>query len=214
MGHAIGLGGDGTAFIGGRLGTNPTFGTPRFALRSLGGPTGLPQDVPGPLNGGTFETVPTIAYAANGDALLTNGRQVAFRPAGAGSAIGPAQDISATSGLVAEVMSVAPSGEAIVAGGGNPSSIPNKLGFRPAGASAQVSLANLQDLGPGRMIGAVLDPDGAAIVVWTQDNTLYQAVRAAGQPSFASPTTVPNPGGLSPGPVPAHVRVRSPPGTR
>ena len=159
----------------------------KLGLRPPGGPTGAFAALPGNLGSPSLIGVHDPA----GNLLLGDGTQIAYRPAGLGSAVGPIQQLPGGSEISA--MAVAPSGEALVGIGSNPA----RVAFRPAGPAAQVDVANAQTL-PGsvasdRIVGMALDADGAAVVVYTSGGSLVQITRAAGSASFSGPVAIPSP---------------------
>jgi hypothetical protein len=166
--NPISLATDGTGLL---FGFPTNAGDLRLGVRPLGGPLGSPQALPSGI--GTGGNVPVVGQFSDGSALIADpaSGRIAFRPAGAGATVGPAQVLG--SGKSPAAIATVASGEALIglAGGTSLGAAPG-VAFRPAGASAQVDIAHEQTFGTnaGRLIGVVLDPGGGAAVVWI-DNT-------------------------------------------
>jgi hypothetical protein len=157
----------------------------RIGLRANGA-VGPFSALPGVMGDAGFMT----AQDAAGNLLLADDFQIALRPAGRSSAVGPMQQLGGSDRVGA--LAVAPTGEALVGIGTNPA----RVAFRPAGATSQVDVASAQSL-PGtgasdRIVGMALDASGAAVVVYTSGNALLQTTRAAGQTSFTNPVQIPS----------------------
>lgn len=183
---------DGTALLFGW----PASGRKQLAVRPRGGPIGAPAGTTVYSN----YDAPEVAFDAAGNALggSRESRIIAYRPAG--GQFGTTQSLS-TFGYPLEI-SMAPSGEAMVGtDNGFTTNGAVKVAFRPAGPDAQVDVANEQVFSPAagtylRLLGLQMDPDGAAIVVMGYGDTVYQAVRAAGEASFGAPTAIPQAAGV------------------
>ncbi|MEO6867422.1 MAG: hypothetical protein ABI200_05325 [Gaiellales bacterium] len=180
---------DGTGLVVGKGGSSV-----EFATRAKGGTTGAFTALPY-FSSSVFDADGKVRVVFDGasNALIgnVNGSAIAYRPAGAASAIGATTSMGANNKLGS--MSMISSGDAFIAMGGSPGTI--KVGFRPAGAASIVDSTNAQDFGKGNVIGTVLDPDGSGIVVFTDAaGALFQAVRPAGSAVFTSPTEISAPG--------------------
>jgi hypothetical protein len=186
--NAVQMAPGGLGFITGFAASAPS--RVRFALRPGDGPVGSPTDFPGTMG---QTALPTFGFDAAGDALIINrdNRQAGYRRAD-GQLSGP-QDLGL--GHYPAMVSVAPTGEAIV--GLNPTGPSGtvQVAFRPAGAGAQFDMNNLVDLSTnGVLIGVLLQADGGALVVWREGNVLKQVVRPSGSLTFGAPTTIASPG--------------------
>ena len=180
----------------------PVTSYPRFAVRPAGGPLGAPQDFPAGIS-----TPTAIGFAPNGDAIIARTPRVAFRPAGAASAIGTPQVVSGLGPLT--MIAVTTTGDALVGSDDFfATSGHARVAFRPAGPAGQVDVANMQTFTDGtdhvRLIGLALDPDGGAIAVLEASAGLLQSVRPPGEASFHTPTPI----GTAPGVQPGSYRVR------
>lgn len=170
----------------------PTATAFRQVLRPVGGPEAAPQNFPP--NMGVSGALPIVSWFPDGSSLLADppANRVAFRPAGAASAIGTPQDLSSGGPAGPAAIATLANGDAMIglAGGTNG---PVGVAFRPAGASSLVDIAHAQKFGSGRLIGVALDPAGGAVVVFVNAGTpgvLEQAVRPPGSASFNNPVAI------------------------
>ncbi len=169
----------------------PSPGRFRYALRPLGGTLSpVPMELPGTV-GTNFDGFWT--FDAAGDAVIANtydGR-IGYLPVGGIG--GSSQDLPP--GYYPDAVSVAPTGEALIAAA--PSTGTFRVSLRPAGAgqTADFSVGGSQLFGgpSAGLIGLLLQADGGAVVVWQEGDTLYQSVRPGGQASFGAPTAVGDP---------------------
>ena len=163
----------------------------RFKLRPLGGTLELEtHDFPAGLG---LYSLPVLGFdaAGGGVAVEQEDRQVFGFTAGLGVQ-GALQQLPA--GFYPKLVSVAPTGEAIIGMNDNGPSRPVRLAFRPAGLNTQVDTANTVDLSAGGLlIGLQLQNDGGAIAVWQEGDSLFQAVRPSGSVNFNQPTAIPSP---------------------
>ena len=165
----------------------------RMRVRPPGGPFGEPSFPPANLSPGTSGD-PSLHFASNGHGLLVSagGGNLRFHAADAGAAFAEAQ-----TGLAVSDLAMTTTGEALV---GLKESAPSRssVALRPAGPAALVDVNGRQSLGDGSdIIGMALDPDGGAVVVFTRAGGLFQAVRAPNTASFAEPTEIVSPDGLT-----------------
>lgn len=163
----------------------------RFMLRPLDGPLdGVPREFPSGLGAGS---VAVLGFTPAGDGVgveQADGQVFGFT-ASAGL-MGTLQQLPA--GFYPRLVSVAPTGEAIVGMNGNGPFSPVRLAFRPAGLNAQVNTVDTVDLSnAGVLIGLQLQDDGGAIAVWQEGDVLRQAVRPSGSVDFNTPTTIASP---------------------
>ncbi len=187
--YSFNLAPDGTALIFGFPTDGRVFPVYRLLVRPPGGPQGSPQDLPPDFGNGP----PLFAsFAPNGDGLIasTGKHAIAFRAAGAGSAVGAPQELGRSPAGIA----FGPAGNSLIGVNWDDGHV--HVVLRPAGAAGSPDLANAQDLGKGSLVGLALDPDGAAVVVFQDQSAklLEQAVRPAGAPSFQTPTEISVPG--------------------
>jgi hypothetical protein len=92
------------------------------------------------------------------------------------------------------LVSVAPTGESMIGIQAGASAEEVVVAFRPAGPDAEVDDANAEAFSAnGTLVGLQLQPDGGAVVVWQEGDELWQAVRPAGEASFADPAEIPSP---------------------
>jgi len=174
------------------MGFPVTSGAPlRFKLRPLAGTLELgTHDFPAGLG---LYSVPVLGFdsAGGGVAIEQQDRQV-FGFTTAFGLQGSLQQLPA--GFYPKLVSVAPTGEAIVGMNDNGPSRPVRLAFRPAGLNTQVDTVNTVDLSTGGvLIGLQLQNDGGAIAVWQEGDSLFQAVRPSGSVDFNPPTAIPSP---------------------
>ncbi len=174
--------------------------TDRLAIRTTHGPFGAPQIGPGPA---AWEEV-RVAFDAAGNAIVawfgvSGWLTAARRGPGPDGTYGTVQTVSnqttPSSTLAHLDLAVNPSGEALLAWvepGGNGQIL--QVAYRPAGPAstfgtpqtlANVSVSLIQPK-------VVLDPDGAAVVVWGEGSGLKQATQLAGgpYPAFAAATNL------------------------
>lgn len=177
--------------VGFPLNTPPP-GRFRYALRPIGGTlSNAPLELPGTV-GTNFDGF--WSFDAAGDALIANtydGR-IGYLPANGLSA--SSQDLP--SGYYPDAVSMAPTGEALIAAA--PSTGTIRVTLRPAGANQTVDFSQAGSQlfgGPGAgLVGLLLQADGGAVVVWREGDTLYQSVRqAGGLGSFDPPTAISDP---------------------
>jgi hypothetical protein len=168
----------------------------RFALRPLDGTLGTPKEFPAGLG---VNSLPVFGFNASGDGVGVEqeDRQVFGYSASTGGVSAAPQQLGL--GFYPKLVSVAPSGAAIIGLNDNGPFRPVRLAFRPPGLNAQVDTVNTVDLSTsGGLVGLQLQNDGGAIAVWQSGDALYQAVRPSGSPAFNAPETIPSPGsGLS-----------------
>lgn len=164
----------------------------RYAVRPLGGALGPAFEMPG-TSGTNFDGF--WRFDAAGNAVIANTYQGKLGHLPAGGVGGSSQDLPA--GYYPDAVSVAPTGEALIVAA--PSLGIIRVALRPAGPNqtADFSPTGAQlfgDTSTAGVIGALLQADGGAIVVWQQnDGTLHQSVRRSGEPSFDPPTAIADP---------------------
>ena len=163
----------------------------RFALRPLAGPLESQLEFPSEIG---QHALPVWGFDAAGDAVILDEevQKVAWR-----SANGEVSTTQTFAGhLLARwprLVSVAPSGEALIGVNERLGGSPVQLAFRPAGKSSQVDTENTVDLtNKGELFGVQLQADGGAVAVYWDEETgkLMQVVRPSGSSSFNTPTVV------------------------
>lgn len=163
----------------------------RYAPRPIGGTIGAPQEMPG-TSGTNFDGYWRFDDA--GDAVIANTYQAKLGHLPIGGIGGTSQDMPP--GYYPDAVSVAPTGEALVAAAPHPAGI-FRVNIRPAGPNQTVDLspggAQLFGTVSSDLIGVLLQADGGALVVWQDGDTLWQSVRRSGQQSFDPPTTIADP---------------------
>ena len=163
----------------------------RFKLRPLAGTLELgTRDFPAGLG---LYSVPVLGFDATGGgvAIEQADRQV-FGFTKDFGLLGPL--LTLPPGFYPKLVSVAPTGEAIIGMNDNGPSRSVRLAFRPAGLNSAVDTVNTVNLSNGGvLIGLQLQNDGGAIAVWQEGDSLFQAVRPSGSVSFNQPTAIPSP---------------------
>ena len=150
----------------------------------------MPLELPGTV-GTNFDGF--WSFDAAGDAIIANTYDGRIGHLPAGGLGGTSQDLPP--GYYPDAVSVAPTGEALIAAAPSIGTI--RVALRPAGANktTDFSAGGSQLFGgpSAGLVGLLLQADGGAVVVWREGDTLYQSVRPGGQPSFAAPTTISDP---------------------
>lgn len=164
----------------------------RFKLRPLDGTLDpiSTLEFPGGLG---VNSVPVLGFTPAGDGVgIEQEDRQAFGFAASAGLMGTLQQLPA--GFYPKLVSVAPTGEALIGMNGNGPFQPVRLAFRPAGLNAQINTVDTVDLSTsGVLIGLQLQDDGGAIAVWQEGDALYQAVRPSGSVAFNAPTPIASP---------------------
>lgn len=185
------LGPGGPGYVIGFPLTSP--GRFRYAVRPIGGtlsaPSVPPLEFPGTL-GTNYDGFWRFDAAGNAVVANTYDNRIGHIPVGGIG--GSSQDLPP--GLSPDAVSVAPTGEALIAA--VPSFGPFRVALRAAGPSAvaDFSVGGSQLFGDvGAVpIGLLLQANGGAIVVWQEGDDLYQSVRKSGELSFGVPSVIPD----------------------
>ncbi len=163
----------------------------RYAARPIGGTLGAPPiEFPGTL-GTNYDGFWRFDAAGNAIVANTYDNRIGHIPLGGIG--GSSQDLPP--GYSPDGLSVAPTGEALIA------AVPSFGAFRVAlraagpGAVADFSESGSQTLGgpTAVFVGLLLQADGGAVVVWREGEELWQSVRPSGELSFAAPAVIPDP---------------------
>ncbi len=171
----------------------PVAGRFRYAARPIGGtlaaPSVPPLEFPGTL-GTNYDGFWRFDAAGNAVVANTYDNRIGHIPLGGIG--GTSQDLPL--GLSPDAVSVAPTGEALIAAA--PSFGPFRVALRAAGPSAvaDFSVGGSQLFGDvgAVLIGLLLQADGGAVVVWQEGDDLYQSVRKSGELSFGVPSIIPD----------------------
>lgn len=164
----------------------------RYAVRPIGGTLGIPAlEFPGtPSLGVNYDGFWRFDAAGNAVVANTYDNRIGYVPLGGIG--GSTQDLPP--GYSPDAVSVAPSGEALIAAA--PSFGSFRVALRAAGPSAvaDFSVGGSQLFGDvgAVLIGLLLQADGGAVVVWQEGDDLYQSVRKSGELSFGVPSIIPD----------------------
>lgn len=190
--NGVGIGPDGTGLLFGYAA-----GSGNLAVRPPDGPVSAPQTLPAGFLSSVVDR-PTATFAANGDAVLADytTHRLAFRPAGAATSPGPAQDLGV--GFGPATVAVTPAGDALLATDGYLNGDVHAVA-RPAGAASTANVAGAQGFGAGHIynLGAALDPAGGGVIVFQGTLGLEQSVLDPLTHIWGTPTAIPNPAGVT-----------------